>query len=169
MGAIIGRMGGGVNGANRLGCRGFGRGATWCQRVAVVFMTDIEKMCKAFTVVSRIKTTWRVLGDPNGHSEWLGGAWVALAPNGGGHWQNMKAGCKVDFRPWAGAATRQDRAFEPKNFSCKERQVRQEVLAIRRLLGALRVLGEKNGPVRSKNGIWKTFFGRFSAKMAKIG
>ena len=45
-------MGGGVNGANRLGCRGFGGSAAFCLRNEVVFMPDYEKMCKAFVGVS---------------------------------------------------------------------------------------------------------------------
>ena len=69
MGAIIGRTGGGVNGANRLGDRRFGRGATICPRDEVVFMLVIEKMCKAFTVVSPHKDNF---GDPR-RSKWAFG------------------------------------------------------------------------------------------------
>ena len=41
--------------------------------------------------------------------------------------------------------------------------------AFRRLLGALRVLGEKNGPVRPKNGVWKAFLDFFALKWANNG
>lgn len=42
-GASIGRTGGGVNGANRLGGRGFGRGATFCPRNEVVLISESEE------------------------------------------------------------------------------------------------------------------------------
>ena len=47
VGAFTDRMGGGGNGANRLGCKGFGRVAPICPRYEVVFMPDFEKTCKA--------------------------------------------------------------------------------------------------------------------------